>query len=301
MPTRHESRVGVLAALHVAEVGPGAEGSAGAGEDHHRYLRRRPGTIEGVGQCVVVGLVEGVEGFGSVNPEEADSVGIIDVEHDLSVAAVDPQGDAGPMDNVRCLLTDDPAPDAEALASRPGVLAVDLVDQDRLHLLRARSMPVARPIWTALIWITGETHFLTTEHLLGVLEVDRHRVWGASLGDRGDAALSPDALLMVSLVARRGDLDDDTFVERYRSHAEVARTHHGFGAYRQNVVRKHVALQNVAGCDAISEILLATEEDWRNNFYATPSSAETVGRDVARFLDRAGTSSTLVRRFPGTA
>ena len=205
------------------------------------------------------------------------------------------------MDNVRCLLTNGPAPDAAALASRPGVLAVDLVDQGRLHLLRARSMPVARPIWTALIWITGETHFLTTEHLLGVLEVDRHHVWGASLGERGDAALSPDALLMVSLVARRSDLSADSFVEHYRSHAEVARTHHGFGAYRQNVVRKHVALQNAAGCDAISEISVATEEDWRNNFYTTPSSAEIVGRDVAQFLDRAGTSSTLVRRFPGTA
>lgn len=200
------------------------------------------------------------------------------------------------MDNVRCLLTDDPAPDARALASQPGVLAVDVVDQDRLHLLGVWSMPVAGPTWTALIWTTGEARFLITEHLLSVLEVDRHCVWGASLGDRGDAALPPDALLMVSLVARRSDLNGDTFVERYHSHAEVARTHHGFGAYRQNVVH-----QNVDGCDAISEILLATEEDWRNNFYATPSSAVAVGRDIARFLDRAGTSSTLVRRFPGSA
>ena len=162
-------------------------------------------------------------------------------------------------------------------------------------------MPVAGPTWTALIWTTGEARFLTPEHLLSVLEVDRHRVWGASLGDRGDTALPQDSVLMVSLVARRSDLNGDTFVERYRSHAEVARTHHGFSAYRQNVVRQNVALQNVAGCDAISEILLATEEDWRNNFYATPSAAEAVGRDVARFLDRAGTSSTLVRRFPGSA
>ena len=208
---------------------------------------------------------------------------------------MDPGSDAGPVEPVRCLLLDDPDPDVVELTSRPGVISVDVVDHERIHLLAERSMPAVAPTWSALVWTAlwtaaGPAH----DDVTTTLHVDRHPVWGDHLDDPGDA------LLMVSLVASLPGMEAADFAGRYRAHAEVARTHHGFDAYRQNVVTSrsgHLA----DGTAAVSEILLATEDAWRNSFYATPSSAEIVGNDVTRFLDRTGTSSTLVRRFPGTA
>ena len=54
---------------------------------------------------------------------------------------------------------------------------------------------------------------------------------------------------------------------------------------------------SVAGPAAGWEILLAAADDWRDRCYVADDSAEAVAADVARFLDRRSTSSTIVRRF----
>jgi hypothetical protein len=198
------------------------------------------------------------------------------------------------MDRVRCLLLDDPSPDVGELTSRPGVLSVDVIDHDRLHLLAERSMPVAAPSWTALVWTTDEVTTPSASGYPVTLTLDRHPVWGDRLDDYDDA------VLMVSMVARPHGLDAGAFIDRYRAHAEVARTYHGFDAYRQTLVTSGTAVLG-KGPAAVSEILLADEEAWRDRFYEGDGASEAVGRDVARFLDRAATRSTLVRRFPGSA
>ena len=58
-----------------------------------------------------------------------------------------------------------------------------------------------------------------------------------------------------------------------------------------------MATGDETGPAAVSEILLASEDDWRDRFYVADDSAEAVAADVARFLDRRSTSSTIVRRF----
>ncbi len=207
------------------------------------------------------------------------------------------QGDAGLVNKARCLLLSNPDPDIDALTSRPEVLSVDVIDHERLHLLAEHSMPVKPPIWTALVWTTCFSPSSPVGGLIGSLTVNRHPVWGDNMNDPGNA------ILMISLVAGLSSLDAGSFTRRYLSHAEVARTHHGFDAYRQNVVEKNTIQGEPNPCspsvDAISEILLATEEAWQNRFYTTTESAEAVGQDVAGFLNRDDTSSTLIRRFPG--
>ena len=198
------------------------------------------------------------------------------------------------MNRVRCLLLDDPSPDIGWWAAQSDVLSIDLVDHDRLHLLAQRSMPITAPAWTALVWTTGAATTPLAAGHTSTLMLDRHPVWGDRLDDPNDA------VLMISLVARPDDLDAGTFADRYLAHAEVARTHHGFDAYRQNLVTGGTSVHGTS-TTAVSEILLADEEAWRDRFYSGDGSAEAIGRDVARFLDRAATISTLVRRFPGSA
>ncbi|MDG2428190.1 MAG: hypothetical protein P8M16_07150 [Acidimicrobiales bacterium] len=201
------------------------------------------------------------------------------------------------MNQVRCLLLSDPDPDIDALTIRPEVLSVDVVDHERLHLLTDHSIPPHPPIWTALVWTTCFGPMPPVDRTIGSLTVNRHPVWGGGLTDTGNA------IMMISLVVGLPSLDADSFKERYLDHAKVARAHHGFDAYRQNVVEKNAVQRELTSCvcgvDAVSEILLADEEAWRDRFYTTTESARAIGHDVAGFLNRDDTSSTLVRRFSG--
>ncbi len=189
---------------------------------------------------------------------------------------------------VRCVALADPPEEVLPLMGTVGVLAVDVVDVDRLHLLAERGMRSEPPPWSALVWTAPGTDPVGHRPLLD-LDLVRHHGWGDV--DRAGSG----TVLMVSLVGRSQEVDHPTFVDRYRAHAEVAREHHGFAAYRQNV-----AAPGGAGPAAVSEILLASEADWRDRFYAHDDSAAVVGADVVGFLDRRATSSTLVRRFTGT-
>jgi len=188
---------------------------------------------------------------------------------------------------VRCTAWAEPVDDPAALAGREGVLAVDVVDRDRLHLLVERGMRADPRAWTRLVWCAPGAD-LGGSPLLD-LPVHRHPGWGDP--DAGGSG----SVLMVSLVASATDLDHPTFVARYRNHARIAAQHHGFAAYRQNV-----ATSGGVGPAAVSEILLASEADWRDRFYSTPGSAGVIGADVAQFLDLRATASTLVRRYVGT-
>ncbi|MEC9395912.1 MAG: hypothetical protein VYA89_08660 [Actinomycetota bacterium] len=188
---------------------------------------------------------------------------------------------------LRCTAWADPVDDPAALARKSGIVAVDLVDRERLHLLAERGMRAESPPWSALIW-SLPTSDLPGQRTLLNLDLVRHDGWGDP--DTG----TPDAVLMVSLVSASPGLDHATFASRYRAHIDVARKHHGFAAYRQNVTATPGT-----GPDAVSEILLASEVDWRRRFYVGKGSAAAVGADVANFLDRRTTSSTIVRRFAG--
>ena len=192
--------------------------------------------------------------------------------------------------SVRCTAWIDPPDDPEALVAQSGVLAVDVVDRERLRLLAERGMRPEPPVWTMLLWSTPEAD-LADHPLVLDLALARHDGWGDV--DDGPAG----AVLMVSLVGRSPEVDHTTFMARYRDHVAVARRHHGFTAYRQNVGRQNVATGDGTGPAAVSEILLASEDDWRDRFYVADDSAEAVAADVARFLDRRSTSSTIVRRF----
>jgi len=192
--------------------------------------------------------------------------------------------------SVRCTAWIDPPDHPEALVAQSGVLAVDVVDRERLRLLAERGMRPEPPAWTMLLWSTPEAD-LADHPLVLDLALARHDGWGDV--DDGPAG----AVLMVSLVGRSPEVDHPTFMARYRDHVAVARRHHGFTAYRQNVGRQNVATGDGTGPAAVSEILLASEDDWRDRFYVADDSAEAVAADVARFLDRRSTSSTIVRRF----
>ena len=183
---------------------------------------------------------------------------------------------------------DDPVPGLLALR---GVLSVDVVDRDRLALLGHRSMDTAPPRWTALAWLAdGATipdTLLEPFDVLSFWTVDRRLVWGGPVID-GPAQ----GVKMVSFVRRLDGLDDTTFVDRYLAHGSVARRHHGMQRYRQNVVT--AAGPDGPAPDAVSELWFPSEEAWRDDFFLTPGSRDAVAADVAGFLDRRTTSSTLV-------
>ncbi len=192
--------------------------------------------------------------------------------------------------SVQCTAWSTYPADPVALAKSTGIIAVDVVDRIRLHLLSERGIRSGPPVWTTLVWsLPGTTRPLEGSPVHDLL-MERHPVWGDPDKD------STDGVLMVSLVTRSLDIDHRTFVARYRNHTQIARHHHGFAAYRQNLNK-----QSPTGPDpdAVSEILLASEADWRNRFYTANESADLVAGDVARFLDRQATISTLVRRFIG--
>lgn len=195
-------------------------------------------------------------------------------------------------EQVRCVVLKSQPVDPETMAARPDIFAVDLVDHARLELLADHGMSTDPPVWQALVWTTGTAAICDQGVIAWSQLFDRHPVWGDP--DSGNSR----SVLMVSLVVRLPQLDHGTFVDRYRNHAAIARRHHGFTAYRQNVVPNTA----ITGADrtevaAVSEIRLASELDWRDHFYRSPQSADAVGLDVRRFLDRGETLSTLVRRF----
>jgi len=207
------------------------------------------------------------------------------------------EGDTGEVQMVRCTAWTGAPNDPAAWAADPAVLAVDVVDLDRLHLLAERGIPVERPAWSMLVWSvpgwppTGVSP--SHESPLLDLVLTRHLAWG-----NPDLLTSDAAVLMVSLVAPAAELDNPTFVGRYRAHREVAWVHHGFAAYRQNVVIDG-ATSGGGVPAAVSEILLLSADDWRDRFYVGDDSAAAVAADVAGFLDRRTTTSTLVRRIVG--
>ena len=249
-------------------------------------------------------LIQGIEGLGTIETKETDPVGIFDVQHRPSVVDSWPPGHHRAMENggaqepgipVQCTVWSTCPVDPVALANSLGVIAVDVIDRARLHLLAEQGIRSSPPAWTTLVWaLPGTATPATTRSLGGSpihdLLMERRTVWGDP--DEDSAA----GVLMVSLVARSLEIDHPTFATRYRNHAEIARRHHGFSAYRQNLVKHSPARPDP---DAVSEILLASEDDWRNRFYTADDSADLVAGDVVRFLDRQATKSTLVRRFRG--
>jgi hypothetical protein len=152
-------------------------------------------------------------------------------------------------------------------------------------------MDTAPPRWTTLVWLAdGATipdTLLEPFDVLASWTADRRLVWGGPVVD-GPAQ----GVKMVSFVRRLDGLDDTTFVDRYLAHGSVARRHHGMQRYRQNVVT--AAGPDGPAPDAVSELWFPSEEAWRDDFYLAPGSRDAVAADVAGFLDRRTTSSTLV-------
>jgi len=205
--------------------------------------------------------------------------------------------DAGLVGRLRGVLLDlhagSSSDDAvSALLALRGILSVDVVDRDRLTLLSHRSMDPAPPPWTALAWLAGDARIpetlLEPFDVLASWTAHRRLVWG------GDTSVDDPVkgVKMVSFVRRLDGLDDTTFVDRYMAHGPVARRHHGMQRYRQNVVT--TAGQDGPAPDAVSELWFPSEEAWRDDFYLAPDSRDAVAADVAGFLDRRTTSSTLV-------
>ena len=204
---------------------------------------------------------------------------------------------AGQVVRVRGLLlnrhagppSDDPV---QRLLDLPGVLSVDVVDHDRLELLGQRSMDTAPPHWGGLAWLVAGAAvphgLLGPSDVLASWTADRRLVWDDHPGVDDPTR----AVKMVSFVRRLDGLDDATFVERYLAHASVACRHHGMHRYRQNVVATGSPVG--AAPDAISELSFASEDAWRDDFYLASDSMAAVAADVAGFLDRRTTASTLV-------
>ena len=173
-----------------------------------------------------------------------------------------------------------------------GILSVDVVDREHLTLLSHRSMDPAPPPWTALAWLADGARIpdtlLEPFDVLASWTAHRRLVWG---GDTSVDAPSG-GVKMISFVRRLDGLDDTTFVDRYLAHGSVARRHHGMVRYRQNVVT--TAGPDGPAPDAVSELWFPSEEAWRDDFYLEAGSRDAVAADVAGFLDRRTTSSTLV-------
>jgi uncharacterized protein (TIGR02118 family) len=100
------------------------------------------------------------------------------------------------------------------------------------------------------------------------------------------------AVKQVAFTAPRADLTLEEFAARYREHAPVAREHHpGVRRYVQNFVMEADSERTWA---AVAELWFDDEQSYRESFYRDETCREVVAADVARFLDRGGTTSVIV-------
>ena len=123
----------------------------------------------------------------------------------------------------------------------------------------------------------------------GTTLVDAFRVETVRHWDDGVVA----GVTRLAFVARRTDVDGETFRRRYEAHAAIARKQHpGICRYVQHFVR-HGTDRDIA---AISELHFADDDSMRTRFYRDEQSAAVVDADIADYLDRERTWSMITRR-----
>jgi hypothetical protein len=133
--------------------------------------------------------------------------------------------------------------------------------------------------------------------VLNAWRVDEHIGWDRR--SRSEHEISP-YFKQVSFVAKWPELAKSEFERLYADHEILASVHHpSFASYIQNVVAWGVSRSGgVPSCDAISESVFRTEEDFLERYFAGPESPAIVGADTRKFLDPEHTTWTLIYEWP---
>ncbi len=187
----------------------------------------------------------------------------------------------------------DVEPHRMVIATLPDHLAADLTPHPIIGAIYRATTRSGRPVDAderATIHVTTDDLGSAIE-LLGptaeaVLVDRRLRL------DRSTGARAPGGILQTSFVAALPHLDPAEFARMYAEHTALVRTHHiGVAEYAQSIVvdRAGASMNRAMG---VSELWFATRDDLRERFYTDETSAEIVGADVDRFIDREPTWST---------
>jgi uncharacterized protein (TIGR02118 family) len=121
-------------------------------------------------------------------------------------------------------------------------------------------------------------------------------VWAWRVDEHVPRQGPPDcAVAMVSLMRRRPGSTPEEFVAHWtQRHAPLALSRHvGLADYHQFVVRETLA-EGAAEIDGIAQLGFRTRVDFETRFFDSDAGRAEIMADVARFMDRPGSETTLV-------
>ena len=136
-----------------------------------------------------------------------------------------------------------------------------------------------------------------SDHWPNALSVLGRRVWAWRVTEHAPKlGTQPCAVAMVSLMRRNPSMDHDEFVSHWtENHAPLAlRRHLGLADYRQYVVDETLTAETPE-IDGIALLGFLTRADFDDRFFDSDAGRAEIMDDVARFMDRPGRETTLVR------
>ena len=118
----------------------------------------------------------------------------------------------------------------------------------------------------------------------------------------------PSPILLVECLARRADIDRETFSERWLKHSALAHTAHASG-FLAGYIQNHALLEGDRRVAELGPALVPGPDDWdgivnayfhsvavAKNLFATPLASEEAYEDERTFFDHDKSAYMLVRR-----